>query len=307
MIQSSLLALSRNLALRDFLAAAPLTRDVVNRFVAGRTWAEALPRVHQLVDQGLKVTVDILGEDTTEVGQAEAVAASYHDLLGSLADQGLASTVEVSAKPTALGLNLLEGDSVAVSQALAIAQHARRIGTTLTIDMEDHTTTERTVQLVEAVRQEVPETGCVLQANLRRTVADCQRMDGPAARNRLCKGAYTAPGSAAFRLRNEVDRSFVRGLRLLMEGQGRPLVATHDDTLIEIAQELASRTGRGLGDFEFQMLYGVRPREQVRLAELGFTVRVYVPFGPDWYGYLMRRLAERPANLAFFLKALARR
>jgi proline dehydrogenase len=145
----------------------------------------------------------------------------------------------------------------------------------------------------------------VLQAYLHRTEADCRALATAGSRVRLCKGAYKEPASVAFQSRLDVDKSYVRCLRVLVEGAGYPMVATHDHRLISIASSLFARSGRAKGSYEFQMLYGIRPREQRRLADAGETVRVYVPYGDEWYGYLMRRLAERPANVGFFLRALA--
>ncbi|MDR1077565.1 MAG: proline dehydrogenase family protein [Propionibacteriaceae bacterium] len=307
MIRKLLLALSRNLRLRDLLRRLPGTRAVVRRFVAGETWEEAQPQVQELVDKGLQVTVDLLGEDTTDPAQAERVVADYLELLDRLEREGLAEAVEVSLKLSAVGLGLPEGEALALDHATTIAQRAVAVGSNVTIDMEGHTTTEATVRLVEALRQAVPNLGCALQANLKRTEFDCARLDGPQSRTRLCKGAYNAPAEVAYTDRRDVDLSYVRCLKVLMRGEGLPLVATHNPSLIEIAQELASRTGRSLKDLEFQMLYGVRALEQERLSNLGYTVRVYVPFGSDWYGYLVRRLAERPANLSFFLRSLVGR
>jgi proline dehydrogenase len=149
-----------------------------------------------------------------------------------------------------------------------------------------------------------PDTGAVLQSYLRRTEADCRDLAYAGSRVRLCKGAYKEPASVAFQDRHEVDRSYVRCLKVLMAGQGYPMVATHDPRMVDIAGALATRYGRTLGSYEFQMLYGVRPDEQARLAEEGEKVRVYIPYGQEWYGYLMRRLAERPSNLTFFLRSL---
>ncbi|MDR1077769.1 MAG: proline dehydrogenase family protein [Propionibacteriaceae bacterium] len=303
MLRQILLALSRNLKFRDLLVALPATRAVVDRFVAGDDWAQALPRVKALVERGLYVTVDVLGEDTTDLAQAEHMVGEYIALLDNLAAEGLTDRVEVSIKPTALGLGLPDGAAVVLAHAQRIVRRAVEVGTTVTVDMEDHNVTETTVELVEALRADAPDVACVLQSSLKRTEQDCARLDAPQSRVRLCKGAYAAPAEVAFIDRRDVDINYVRCLRVLMRGEGRPLVATHDPDLIEIAQELAARTGRGLADFEFQMLYGIRGVEQERLADLGHTVRVYVPFGPDWYGYFVRRMAERPANLTFFLRS----
>ncbi|MDR1806946.1 MAG: proline dehydrogenase family protein [Propionibacteriaceae bacterium] len=303
MIRRLLLALSHNQSFRDLIVRLPVTKDVVRRFVVGFDWEEALPRIQELADQGLKVTIDLLGEDVTDADGTEQTVAAYSDLIDQLVAAGLTEAAEVSVKLSALGLDLPDGEGIALDHAVTIAEKAKAAGMTVTVDMEDHTLTEKTIRTVEALRLRVPNAGCVLQSALKRTEFDCARLDGPEARTRLCKGAYNFPASVAYTDRHGVDLSYVRCLKVLMRGEGRPLVATHDPNLIEIAQELASRTGRGLKDYEFQMLYGIRPLEQVRLANLGHTVRVYVPFGPDWYGYFIRRLAERPANVRFFLRS----
>ena len=173
--------------------------------------------------------------------------------------------------------------------------------------MEDHTTTDSTLRILAEVRKDFPATGAVLQSYLRRTEADCRDLATAGSRVRLCKGAYEEPATVAYKDRAEVDKSYVRCLTILMAGAGRPMVATHDPRLIAIAQDRAAANDRPIDSYEFQMLYGIRPNEQRRLAELGHPVRVYTPYGVDWYGYFMRRLAERPANVAFFLRALATR
>jgi proline dehydrogenase len=170
--------------------------------------------------------------------------------------------------------------------------------------MEDHTTTDATLEALGELRRDFPQTGAVLQSYLRRTEGDCRDLAGPGSRVRLCKGAYDEPESVAYRDRREVDRSYVRCLKVLMAGQGYPMVATHDPRLVEIAGALAIRHDRAKGSYEFQMLYGVRPDEQRRLADQGERVRVYLPYGNEWYGYLVRRMAERPQNLALFLRSL---
>jgi proline dehydrogenase len=170
--------------------------------------------------------------------------------------------------------------------------------------MEDHSHVDATLRIVRAVRADFADLGCVIQSQLRRSAADCAALATPGSRVRLCKGAYNAPQDVAFTSRAEVDRSYVRCLRALMRGDGYPMLATHDPRLIEIAGSLALLSGRAPGSFEYQMLYGIRPGEQRRLANTGARMRVYVPYGGDWYAYLVRRLAERPANLAFFLRSL---
>jgi proline dehydrogenase len=171
--------------------------------------------------------------------------------------------------------------------------------------MEDHTTTDATLEAVQELREDFPTTGAVLQAYLRRTEGDCRDLAYAGSRVRLCKGAYAEPESVAFQDGDEVDRSYVRCLKVLMKGEGYPMVASHDPRIIEIAAALAGREGREPKSFEYQMLYGIRPDEQQRIADRGDQMRVYIPYGTEWYGYLMRRLAERPANVTFFLRGLA--
>jgi proline dehydrogenase len=171
--------------------------------------------------------------------------------------------------------------------------------------MEDHTTTDSTLGIARELRADFPWLGVVLQAYLRRTEADCKDFSGPGSRVRICKGAYKEPESVAFQGKHEVDLAYVRALKVLMAGEGYPMVASHDPNMIKIAGQLAEWNGRTRDSFEYQMLFGIRPEEQLRLAEAGNTMRVYLPYGQEWYGYFMRRLAERPANLTFFLRAMA--
>ena len=196
------------------------------------------------------------------------------------------------------------GHKIALENARAICRAARNAGTTVTLDMEDHTTIDSTLAILRELRKDFPETGAVLQAYLHRTEGDCRALAYEGSRVRLCKGAYQEPESVAFQDRLDVDRAYVRCLKVLLAGQGYPMIATHDPRMVEIASSLVSRYGRAQGSYEFQMLYGCRPEEQRRLAESGETVRVYLPYGQEWYGYLMRRLAERPQNLSFFAKSL---
>jgi len=238
------------------------------------------------------------------------VRAAYLKMLRMLSDAGLTEggQVEVSVKLSAVGQGLAgDGEAVALDHARAICEAAGRAGTTVTLDMEDHTTTDSTLGILAELRTDWPWVGAVLQSYLRRTEADCKDLAGEGSRVRLCKGAYDEPESVAYRDTHEVDLAYVRCLKLLMAGQGYPMVASHDPRLVDIAGALAVENGRPLGSYEFQMLYGIRPDEQRRLAGLGETVRVYVPYGDEWYGYLMRRMAERPANAVFFLRGLLTR
>jgi proline dehydrogenase len=310
MLRDLLLRASRSDRLRDLVETAPVSRPVVRRFVAGLDDDAALGKARALTAAGLRVTVDRLGEDTTGADDARAVRDAYVALLGRLADAGLTEggRVEVSVKLSAVGQAIEpDGEKLALEHARDICAAAARAGTTVTLDMEDRTTTDATLGVLRELRTEYPWVGAVLQAYLRRTEGDCRELSGPGSRVRLCKGAYDEPASVAFTDPLDVDRSYLRCLSVLMAGQGYPMVATHDPRLIDISAALAIRHGRQPGSYEYQMLYGVRPDEQRRLAGRGETVRVYVPYGRDWYGYLMRRLAERPANVTFFLRSLVTR
>jgi proline dehydrogenase len=300
-----LLALARSERIKDLVSSMPVSSGVVARYVPGESTASAVAATHRLIDSGLHVTLDFLGEDTLDREQAEGTVAAYLDLLTALTDQGLARNAEVSVKLSAVGQALPEeGHKIALENARTICQAARNAGTTVTLDMEDHTTTDATLGALREVRKDFPETGAVLQAYLRRTEADCRDLAYEGSRVRLCKGAYKEPASVAFQDKLDVNRSYVRCLKVLMAGQGYPMVASHDPRMIDIAGALATRNGRTQGSYEFQMLYGIRPDEQARLAESGEKVRVYIPYGYEWYGYLMRRLAERPSNLTFFMRSL---
>uniref|UniRef100_UPI0035B50B22 proline dehydrogenase family protein n=1 Tax=Nocardioides marmoribigeumensis TaxID=433649 RepID=UPI0035B50B22 len=305
MLRRTLLGLARDARFKDALTTLPPTRAVVARFVPGESTREAVDVVAGLVAGGRLVSLDVLGEDTTDEALAERAVAAYVDLLEQLAARGLSTSAEVSVKLSAIGQALPDGERIARDHARRICRAARNAGTTVTLDMEDHTTTDSTLRVLRELRKDFPETGAVLQAYLRRTEADCRALAVEGSRVRLCKGAYDEPERVAFQGRLEVDRSYVRCLRVLMEGDGYPMVATHDPRLVAIAEALVRRTARPADSYEFQMLYGIRPDEQHRLTGEGHRVRVYVPYGQEWYGYLMRRLAERPANLGFFLRALA--
>jgi proline dehydrogenase len=304
-VRRLLLSTARSSRVKDLVTTMPVSRSVVARFVAGEGADDAVRVTRTLVGDGLRVTLDHLGEDTRDVGQAEATTKAYLTVLGRLADAGLTPDAEVSLKLSAVGQALgADGERLATENAASICEAARAAGTTVTLDMEDHTTTDSTLAVLAALRRDFPDTGAVLQSYLRRTEGDCRDLAGPGSRVRLCKGAYKEPESVAYQDKTEVDQSYVRCLRVLVNGEGYPMVATHDPRLVEIAGVLASRAGRAKGSYEYQMLFGIRPDEQKRLAAAGERMRVYVPYGDEWYGYLMRRLAERPSNVAFFARSL---
>ena len=308
-LREPLLLLSRSDQVKRLVSTMPVSAGIVKSYVPGETTEAVVEATRVLVDDGLKATLDFLGEDTLDVDQADATVAAYVDLLRELASHGLARHAEVSVKLSAVGQALPDtvaggGHKIALENARTICRAARNAGTTVTLDMEDHTTTDSTLAILRELRKDFPETGAVLQAYLFRTEADCRALAYEGSRVRLCKGAYNEPEDVAFQSRLDVDRSYVRCLKVLLSGQGYPMIATHDPRMVEIGSSLASRYGREQGSYEFQMLYGIRPEEQKRLASSGETMRVYVPYGEEWYGYLMRRLAERPQNLSFFVKSL---
>src|SRR6266511_4300029 len=269
MLRTVILAASRSSRVERLVETAPLTRSVVRRFVAGNTAADALRCTRELVNEGLGVSLDYLGEDTTTPEHAAAAKDEYLALLDALAAAELTPAAEISVKLSALGQ--VFDEKVAYEHAKAICARAAEAGTTVTLDAEEHTTTDSTLDILAKLRTDFPTVGAVLQAYLRRTEADCRELATAGSRVRLCKGAYNEPESVAF------------------------------------GEDRARWFDRSPDEFEFQMLYGVRPDEQRRLAAEGYTMRVYVPYGTQWYAYLMRRLAERPANLAFFLRALRSR
>ena len=307
MLRQALLALSASKQAHDAIMATPVTRAVVARFVAGQSIDDALTVTQSLAESGRLVTIDHLGEDTTDPDQATVVTDEYVRLLGRLCEAGLAAhgRAEVSVKPTAVGLGLPgQGEKTALENIRKIAAAARNAGTTVTVDMEDHHWVDATLRMVGELRADFPDLGCVIQSYLRRSADDCRDLAVAGSRVRLCKGAYRAPDGVGLPGRGDVDRNYARCLRILMDGPGYPMLATHDPRLIRVAAARAELGGRDSSSFEYQMLYGIRPAEQSRLAASGAQVRVYVPYGSDWYGYLVRRLAERPANLMFFLRAL---
>ena len=305
MLRQSLLLLAGSDKMKHLVTSMPMSSGIVARYVAGESLDSAVEAARGLADQGLNATLDFLGEHTRDREQADATVSAYVGLLHALTQQGLAGSTEVSVKLSAVGQALdRDGEKIALDNARIICQAARDAGTAVTLDMEDHTTTDATLTALRELRADFPETGAVLQAYLRRTEGDCRDLAYQGSRVRLCKGAYSEPESVAFTHRLDVGRSYVRCLKVLMAGDGYPMVATHDPTIVDIAGALAARHRRPQGTYEYQMLYGIRPDEQRRLAEAGEKVRVYIPYGHQWYGYLMRRLAERPANLAFFLRSL---
>lgn len=312
-LRPAMLAASRADGLRRVAERSALTRRVVRRFVPGDTLDGVLDVVAALRDSGRYISIDYLGENIADADDAAATVQAYLELLDRLGNLGDAThdgvrPLEVSVKLSALGQALdRDGRKIALDNARTICERAEAVGAWVTVDAEDHSTTESTLSITGDLRVDFPWLGTVLQAYLRRTHFDCEELATVGARVRLCKGAYDEPASVAYRDAAEVTDSYLRCLRVLMAGRGYPMVASHDPAIIDAVPGLARESALSTDDFEYQMLYGIRDDEQRRLAAAGNRVRVYVPFGTQWYGYFMRRLAERPANLAFFLRALSAR
>ena len=307
-----ILAAARNERIETLVTEAPVSRSVVRRFVGGADTAAAVQTAARLVAAGLTVTLDHLGEDTTEPAHAQAVTDAYLALLAGLGDAGLLHLIrpytaraELSVKLSAVGQALRgDGEKIALENARRICEQARRVGASVTLDMEDHTTTDSTLAIHSELRRDFPETAAVVQSYLRRTERDCRELAAAGSRVRLCKGAYKEPPTVAYQKAQDVDLSYVRCVNALLSGGAYPMFATHDPRLIDIVEQRARHFGKAADQFEYQMLFGIRPDEQLRLSGAGYTVRVYIPYGGEWYGYLMRRLAERPSNLTFFGRAL---
>ncbi|MEU1043134.1 proline dehydrogenase family protein [Streptomyces sp. NPDC005551] len=304
MLGPVILAASRSDRMRRFVSAAPGTKQVVARFIAGETVGQVVPIVQEAVARGLEVTLDVVGEDITTREQAAAARDAYLELIEHLARLDLGTRAEMSVKLSMFGQALEGGHELALANVRPVVEAAAAIGTTVTLDAEDHTTLDSMFAIHEELRKDFPQTGCVIQAYLFRTEADARRLAANGSRVRLVKGAYKEPAEVAYQDRTEIDKAYVRVLRILMEGDGYPMIGSHDPRLISIAQELARRAGRKLDEYEFQMLYGIRGEEHLRLAAEGHRMRVYTAYGTDWYGYFMRRLAEKPANLLFFARSI---
>ncbi|MEU0896138.1 proline dehydrogenase family protein [Streptomyces massasporeus] len=304
MLGPVILAASRSDRMRRLISAAPVTKQVVDRFIPGEDVDDIVPVVRELADHGLELTMDVVGEDITNPAQAAAARDAYLELVDRLKPLELGTRAEMSVKLSMFGQALEGGHELALSNVRPVVEAAAEIGTTVTLDAEDHTTLDSMFAIHEELRKDFPQTGCVIQAYLFRTEADARRLADSGSRVRLVKGAYKEPASVAYQDKHEIDRAYVRILRTLMEGEGYPMIGSHDPRLIAIGQELAHQAGRKLDEYEFQMLYGIRTDEHLRLAAEGHRMRVYTAYGTDWYGYFMRRLAEKPANLRFFARSM---
>jgi proline dehydrogenase len=301
MLRTVLLRASESALAKRAVTGWPVPRRIALRFVAGDTLVDGIRVVLALAGTGKSATLDYLGEHVTTPSEARAACKVYLEALGLIGDEDL--DCGVSVKPTQMGLYLDPGLARHLIDEITTA--AERTGAHVTLDMEGSDVTEATVGLVEQLRAAGhTRIGCALQAYLHRTRDDLERLCEIGASVRLCKGAYAEPPSVAFSSRAEVDANYAACAELLLRKGVYPRIATHDHEQIAHVKWVVEQLGLARDAFEFQMLYGVRPALQDELVRDGYRLRVYVPFGEQWYPYFMRRLAERPANLAFFLRAL---
>lgn len=297
MLRKSLLYLSHQPQIFRFVRNNGLAKKFASRFVAGETIALACDAVAELAAKDITASLDLLGESVSNEAEARETARQYLELLDTMAARKL--EVNVSVKLTALGQDI--SDALCEENTRAILERARSYGGFVRLDMESSDYTQRTLDFFSnRLFPDFPETvGIVLQTALRRTLTDIEWSVEQQCRVRICKGAYLEPATVAFPDKKDVDRTYVEGMKRLMQHGRYPGLATHDEAIIAEATRFAKDAGIAPDKFEFQMLYGVRRDLQERLVKEGWRLRVYVPFGTQWYPYLMRRLAERPANIAF--------
>ncbi len=303
MLRSLILAITNRRWVRR-LAAGRIGRVVARRFVAGEDVEDALKAVKALNERGMIASLDYLGENVLDAAAANAAADTYRAVIERVEAAGLQANL--SMKLTQMGLDL--DPEVAIGNAAVVAARAVEANTSVTLDMEDHHYTEPTIETALRLADRYPgHVGVAVQAYLFRTVQDLERLIAGRVAVRLCKGAYREPHKIAYTRKADVDRAFAQLLVRLIGSDAYPMIATHDERLIRFAVEQIAKIHRDRSTFEFQLLFGVRRDLQERLARDGYRVRVYVPFGTEWYPYFMRRIAERPANLKFFLRQLVSR
>jgi len=301
LLRSFFIALSHNRSLRRFSEHSLVGKRLSSRFIAGMEIEDALRVAEEVIKQGMSVSLDSLGESVTTEAEARAAAEVYHKLLDAIAARKL--NANISMKLTQMGLNL--SPSLAESIAESVAQHAAKTGSFVRIDMEDSSLTQVTMEIVKRLHAKSvlrEAIGIVIQAYLFRSEKDIEDLIANGIRVRLCKGAYQETAEIAFPRKADVDANFIKLANLLLKSPEYHGLATHDDTMVAAAKSYASRHGIDRSHFEFQMLYGIRRDLQRKLIGEGYKVRVYVPFGNDWYPYFMRRLAERPANVLFLAR-----
>lgn len=300
LLRPTLLWLSEKDKFRDVLFKLPFARAAATKFVAGETHEVALRRAAELNREGFRVTLDLLGESVGDRGEAEAAADEYARSL-DLIDASEAETT-ISLKLSQLGLDI--DTDFCRANLERIVRHAAELGNFVRIDMEGSACTQRTLEIFYDVFERHRNVGIVIQSYLKRSEDDIDRLVELRAPVRLCKGAYQEPASVAFQDRAEVDASFVRLVKKLLDGGAPTAIATHDERMIEAALGHAEANGIAREAYELQMLYGVRRELQHSMTADGWPMRIYLPYGSQWYSYFMRRMAERPANLWFALRAM---
>jgi len=303
MIRATLIALSHNARAKRFVLSNRLARRTARRFVAGEELDDAVAAARAANDQGLTVSLDFLGENVATREAAVRARDMYLGVFERIAREKLAANV--SLKLTQLGLDF--GTEFCEEQMLAIVKHAESLGNFVRMDMEGSAYTQRTVEMAARLRRESAAVGTVIQSYLHRSEADVKTLIAAGCRIRLCKGAYLEPPEIAFAEKKDVDANYVKLMRILLPSGVYHAIATHDPAMIAATKEFAEEQGIAKDKFEFQMLYGIRPDLQRALIREGYRMRVYIPYGRDWFPYFMRRLAERPANLMFIAKNLFRR
>lgn len=303
MLKGTLLYMAQNEAVRKFVISNRATRGVSRRFVAGEHLDEAIEVTRALNSRGLHVSLDHLGENVSDEREARAAAQDYMEILDRIKATGV--DANISIKLTALGLDI--STELCEENVSRILEHAQQFPIFVRIDMESSAYTERTVDLTLRLHERFEHVGTVIQSCLYRSKKDVEQLILQGVRVRLVKGAYKEPKSVAFQNKSEVDHNYVRLMTLLLQKGNYPALATHDEAIINAACKYAHDNGIGQDAFEFQMLYGIRRDLQEQLVTEGYNVRVYIPYGNQWYPYLMRRMAERPANLLFVASNMLRR
>ncbi len=297
MLKDTLLYFAQNQRLRDFVIQNKATRGVSRRFVAGEVLDEAVQATRVLNQQKIQVALDLLGENVSDDIEARAATQNYIAALDTIKETSI--DANISIKLTALGLDISQ--ELCEQNVRAILEKARLYGIFVCIDMEASDYAERTVDIALRIHQEFEHIGTVIQSYLYRSKKDLEQLIAQGVRVRLVKGAYKEPRHLAFQNKGDVDRNYVQLMVMLLARGNFPAIATHDEAIIEAACKFIRDHGISKSAFEFQMLYGIRRDLQEKLVKQGYYMRVYVPYGSHWYPYLMRRMAERPANLVFVM------
>jgi proline dehydrogenase len=303
MLRNTLLYMAQNESIRKFVMTSRTGRGISQRFVAGAGLDEAIEATRVLNQQGLHVTLDHLGENVADAEEAQTTAQGYREILDRIKGTGV--DANISIKLTALGLDISQ--ELCEKNMAQLLEHARQFPIFVRIDMEGSAYTERTVDMTLRLHDRFEHVGTVIQSCLYRSKQDVEQLIAQGVRVRLVKGAYKEPKAVAFQLKADVDRNYVRLMTQLMQRGNYPAIATHDEAIINAACKYAHDNGISQDAFEFQMLYGIRRDLQEKLVSKGYHVRVYVPYGSQWYPYLVRRMAERPANLMFVMSNAVRR